>query len=129
MKNNMLEVGDIIIAEGLTTITSKYVIDQVTDTQAISNKTKFKRTTYTFSTIDKIHVRTIPHNIWDTTSYYLLTPEIEEEIKERIIKQNLQFKCRKLLEQIRIDKYETCEIEAILKCIEPIVERYKIMRL
>ena len=78
MKDNKLEVGDIIYAIDRSSITDKFTVERVTKTQAICNKnTKFRIEPW-----ESGRVKVIGETGWSITSYYLENDNLRQRFKK-----------------------------------------------
>ena len=75
-----LKVGDVIYARQYGKMNEKYIIERVTQTQAISSSgTKFK-----IECTDRGLCAILPRVSWNTVSYFLETPETKEEYNRAV---------------------------------------------
>ncbi|MFA5174650.1 MAG: hypothetical protein WC438_05710 [Candidatus Pacearchaeota archaeon] len=124
MKDNMLEVGDIVVGcNSVTDMIYKYKIERVTKTQAITEIGKFKRQVH--NSYGEICVCTVSRDPWPRNYYFLLTPEKEKEVQEGINKNILISKYTKLEKNIKIKQYTNEDIELLVNTMQTIIDKYK----
>lgn len=72
-ETKLLQVGDVIYSSGNYGVQHRFVIDRVTNTQAFSSNTKFKREIFSSGS-----VRIIGNtNSWSTTNYKIETEKLK----------------------------------------------------
>lgn len=98
----LLEVGDVIYSVSRYTINGAYVIDRITNTQAISKTTKFRR-----EISDNGWIRLVGSaEAWSMASYWLET----DELKNRYSRQ-------KFVSEIRAFEFNSLSDEDLKKIV------------
>lgn len=79
-EKRLLEVGDMVYSKHFDTWTSRFKMDRVTAKYAFYKESKFERELF-----EESLVTSVPREKWQTTSYFIETPEIKVEFENQII--------------------------------------------
>lgn len=105
MKQNKLEVGDVIYERRYGELCAKHVIKRVTKTQAISSTRKFKRNYEG----ENVVIKTVGSQRWDSSSFSFETPELKEEFRK--------VWCSSVIKHFHLKKLDVDQLNQIVKWI------------
>ena len=104
-----LEVGDVIYASRYGKLVSRYKIERVTQTQAISGNQRFKREYHNGGFVRAVGTTTG----WNTSLYKIATPELDAEFGKAVI-----------ISQLKKINFKDLTLEQLTK-IKNIIEEQK----